>query len=284
LKKPIFDIDQIARCMAVYQHNPEIQRVQTHVRKQLVEAWDIQPGSLVLEIGCGQGDLTAALAHAVGPNGHVEAFDPAPADYGAPITVGDSQAFLKRSELGERITCHLQTDVLDSGVEFPENYFDDVVFAHCSWYFESLERIRQTLERVRPWARRLCFSEWDLFPAEAGQLAHAMAVMIQGQVEAFRKDSSANIRTPYTRQTFVDLAGKAGWAPVRVETVDSSYLQDGGWEINGGCGEAVQDAQTLGLPEKFLAQLKAEMDVMKHLAQTQGSWSLNSFILVAEKK
>jgi SAM-dependent methyltransferase len=278
------EIDQIARCMAVYQNNPEIQLVQTRFRTQLVDAWGIQPGERVLEIGCGQGDLTAALAYAVGAQGHVEALDPAPPDYGAPITVGDSQAFLKRSELGAQITCRLNTDVLDESVQFGEDDFDAVVFAHCTWYFDSLERIRRTLARVRPWAKRLCFSEWDLLLEEPGQLAHALAVMIQGQVEAFRSDSSANIRTPYTRQTLLDLAAEAGWKPVRVDTIDSSYLQDGGWEINGGCGDAVKSAQELGLPARFLDQLNAEMDVMNHLAQTQGAWSLNSFIVVAEKK
>ena len=51
-------------------------------RISLVSFWDIQPGSRVLELGCGQGDATIVLADAVGPDGHVDAIDPGSPDYG----------------------------------------------------------------------------------------------------------------------------------------------------------------------------------------------------------
>ena len=51
-------------------------------RLNLVKFWGITPGSRVLEIGCGQGDCTTMLADAVGPDGHVDAVDPGPPDYG----------------------------------------------------------------------------------------------------------------------------------------------------------------------------------------------------------
>lgn len=51
-------------------------------RIKLVSFWSIIPGSRVLEIGCGQGDCTIALADAVGENGHVDAVDPGAPDYG----------------------------------------------------------------------------------------------------------------------------------------------------------------------------------------------------------
>ena len=47
-------------------------------RLAIVSFWAIAPGSRVLEPGCGQGDTTIALAHAVGPSGHIDAVDPAP--------------------------------------------------------------------------------------------------------------------------------------------------------------------------------------------------------------
>lgn len=51
-------------------------------RLALVAFWAIQPGSRVLEIGCGQGDCTIVLADAVGEEGHVDAVDPGLPDYG----------------------------------------------------------------------------------------------------------------------------------------------------------------------------------------------------------
>jgi predicted methyltransferase len=40
-------------------------------RLQVVSFFGIAPGSRILELGCGQGDTTIALAHAVGPTGHI---------------------------------------------------------------------------------------------------------------------------------------------------------------------------------------------------------------------
>ncbi|MCX4507966.1 hypothetical protein OOK53_36510 [Streptomyces anulatus] len=53
--------------MAAADHSPDIQLSQTRHRATLVESWHIEPGSSVLELGCGQGDMTAVLAEAVGP-------------------------------------------------------------------------------------------------------------------------------------------------------------------------------------------------------------------------
>lgn len=61
-------------------------------RFHLINIWLIPPGSRVLEIGCGQGNTMAVLAEIVGSDGHVNAVDPAPGDYGSPWTLGDAQA------------------------------------------------------------------------------------------------------------------------------------------------------------------------------------------------
>jgi tRNA G46 methylase TrmB len=74
---------------------PEPSRIaisQTQHRLNLLAAWfgsleaakNALEGKTVIEIGCGQGDMTVALAWAVGSTGKVYAIDPAPLDYGSP--------------------------------------------------------------------------------------------------------------------------------------------------------------------------------------------------------
>ena len=50
-------------------------RAQLIHRMALVEFWAPQPGDRVLEVDCGHGDTTVALAGAVGDSGHVTAID-----------------------------------------------------------------------------------------------------------------------------------------------------------------------------------------------------------------
>lgn len=62
-----------------------IQLGQTEERIRLISHWEIIEGEHILELGCGQGDCTAALASAVGEKGKVTAVDPAPLNYGKSI-------------------------------------------------------------------------------------------------------------------------------------------------------------------------------------------------------
>lgn len=67
-------------------HDPahfSIQHSQTLHRLALLRHWNISTGSKVLGLGCGQGDCTTVLAHAVGDQGMVVAVDPAGLNYGA---------------------------------------------------------------------------------------------------------------------------------------------------------------------------------------------------------
>ena len=103
-----FDEEQYARI-----YPPGIERhYWTRARNLIVEREIRRLGLAsppILEVGCGQGDLTAVLAHACGPEGHIDAFDPAPPGYGAPVTIGDSADCLLRSPLGDE---RLRTGVL----------------------------------------------------------------------------------------------------------------------------------------------------------------------------
>lgn len=63
-------------------YGPTSSVAQAQYRLDLVAKWPITSGARVLELGCGQGDTTLALAEAVGENGHVDAVDPGALDYG----------------------------------------------------------------------------------------------------------------------------------------------------------------------------------------------------------
>src|SRR3569833_546652 len=87
-----------------------VEEVQATHRINLLNTWAaIRPGARVLELGCGQGTCTAVLAEAVGPEGHVDAVDPAPPTYGSPYTLGQAQALLSSAAVGDRIAWHRDT-------------------------------------------------------------------------------------------------------------------------------------------------------------------------------
>src|SRR3954467_5000592 len=99
--------------MAAVSFGEQIQVDQTAYRCRLVEAWGIPEGARILEIGCGQGDMTVVLADVVGECGHITGADYAPLTYGAPVNVGDSSAHLLAGPLGSRMTFHFHVDLLD---------------------------------------------------------------------------------------------------------------------------------------------------------------------------
>ncbi|WHT48778.1 methyltransferase domain-containing protein [Sporosarcina thermotolerans] len=144
-------IEYIVGCMATYNGEKEIQRIQTGHRLKLVEFWNIRKGDRVLEIGCGQGDTTAALAYKVGNQGFVHGIDIAQADYGGPITLGEARNQLLDSDMGDRMKIEFGVDVLSDEIDFPPMSFDYIVFSHCAFYLRSEEELTVILSKVQKW-------------------------------------------------------------------------------------------------------------------------------------
>ncbi|MFJ3906473.1 class I SAM-dependent methyltransferase [Streptomyces sp. NPDC090025] len=276
----------LAAGMAAADHSPDSQLAQTRHRAALVAGWGIEAGATVLELGCGQGDMTAVLAEAVGPEGRVVAVDVADPSYGAPVTLGESAARLEAGPLGPRIDFRFGTDVLDPAVDFPKHAFDHVVLTHSSWYFSSLGQLRDTLVRVRPWARRLWFTEWDLTPTSGDQLAHLLAVLVQGQIEAAGSHGQGNVRTPFSHEALLRLLPETGWTVDGGGPVVTDGLQDGDWEIAacldliGPDPSAPADALS-GLPDPVRHLVLSQADTLRAIALPDGNRPLPAYSVTA---
>ena len=257
------DVESVVAAMATGVAEPGIQLTQTGFRAGLVEGWDLKPGDRVLEVGCGQGDMTAVLADAVGSHGHVTAVDVAAPSYGAPVTLGESAEFLRGTALGTRIDFRFGFDVLTETL--PADAFDHVVLSQCAWYFASLDQLRATLTRVRPWARRLCFAEWDMRPTTYGQLAHLLAVQVQAMIEATGERGEGNIRTPFSRETLLRILADTDWRAADPATVDTTGLHDARWELAITRDMVAERLHTVPGPLRDL--IRSHMDVLDSVAE-----------------
>jgi SAM-dependent methyltransferase len=206
-------------------------------RINLINAWDpaIGPGTRVLELGCGQGTCTQALAEAVSApedsgHGHITAVDPGPPDYGAPFTLAQAQSHLSAGPLGPLVTFH-RADPIDFLATNPDTQWDVAVLAHCIWYFPSADTLRQILSALRGRVARVCLAEWALHATEPAATAHVLAALARATFEAHRVDSTENIQTMASPRAIKEVVGQAGW---KVETegtvVPEAALSDGYWE------------------------------------------------------
>ena len=155
--------------------NDLIQQVQLQHRLDLVKAFGIKKGMRVLEIGCGQGDTTVAIADAVGEKGHVVAIDIASKDYGAPFTLGQASDRIKQSILGERIDFYFDVDFNDFELD---EVFDAVVLSHSLWYFKNQDELLLYFKKARTMTKCICVAEWDLDFAYMEQRGHFYAASI----------------------------------------------------------------------------------------------------------
>jgi len=254
---------------------------QRHYREALAAGWEIPPGARILEIACGQGDMSAVLAEAVGATGHVTGIDIASPEYGAPLTLGEATALLQAGPLGHRLTFRFQTDLLDAKVSFPDDAFDAVVLAHGAWYFADLEQLRATLRRVGQWAPVLHFAEWDLKPQTLAQIPHLVAVLLQGVIEGYHPNSAANVRTPFARQQIHALLAETGWDVTHEFRADTSELRDGEWEVDLALHDALPTVASLPAPAAIRDQLRNQGDLLRSLASHPEQRSLPAYALTA---
>jgi predicted methyltransferase len=203
---------------------------QTRHRNALIEKWPIHVGAKVLEIGCGQGDCTEALAEAVGPEGQIDALDPAPLDYGSPETVGEAQARISASDIGSIITWH-QKSPAEFLVATEPGTYDVVVICHSLWYHSSPASVKETLSMLKGKAEKLCIAEYALAATEPNAVPHVLAALTRASLETQNESSDANIRTAISPAAIREIAEAVGWKLVKAETVVPELsMQDGHWE------------------------------------------------------
>lgn len=260
-----------------------IQSVQTAYRLQLVKNWGLGPGMKVMELGCGQGDMTAVLAAEVGSTGLVQAYDIAPEDYGAPVTIGTAQHRLQQSALGKQIHVALHTDVRRAQLDFAPQFFDALVITHASWYFNSPAELRATLQAVASFVRCIYFTEWDMHVRKLAQLGHQLAALIEFEYASIHGNPEANVRTLVTASSAGVMLRGLGFSRQQCATQPAPAMQDGHWEIDYVCGELAETiSRDPQLTKAARAHLQAEIGLLQDY-RGHNEQSLDSFTITATR-
>ncbi|KAJ5970201.1 uncharacterized protein N7479_000119 [Penicillium vulpinum] len=211
-------------------------------RIDVLKKWNLLPGSKILEIGCGQGDFTLVAAYMVGDQGHVTAIDPAPLDYGAPMTLGQAQDKLKQGQIGDRMTFYQSNlqEFLDSSAS--EQVYDYAIFVHSVWYLPSADALQPMLAALHGRTKHLLIAEYSLdICGDIAALPHLLAAISQAEFNSRSNalDQDDNIQSIISPQIICALAQKAGWELQKEEVVESAEGQeDARWEVHRVLSEA----------------------------------------------
>ncbi|WP_279401748.1 SAM-dependent methyltransferase [Piscibacillus salipiscarius] len=252
----------------------EIFAIQLLHRMNLVKAFGIQKGMNVLEIGCGQGETTIAIADQVGEEGRVTAIDMASRDYGAPLTLGEATDQIKNSKLGERIQFHFETDFLS--LELHET-FDAVVLSHSSWYFKNPNELKKYFRKMQDVSNMICVADWDIDFMDQSQRSHFCAATIQALYSHF-VNHDGNIQNLFHKSQLKELLEGEGFQIAKQDQVDATYLQDVQWEK--AYANDIRKAFMNESP-KFKLLVNSYYELMNEYKGEEKS--LNSFIMCAYK-
>lgn len=227
-----------------------LQAIQSAHRLRLIEAWlfddagtkDISPlmGN-VLEIGCGQGDQTGALAAFMAQTPElrhslVHGADPGPPDYGAPFTLAQAQTHLINSTLKPHIRFEPRSFADQALARHPAGHFTSLVVSACLWYFSSEQQVVQAFEAAHAHGvRYMLLAEWALHASSPAAMPHLLAALLQDQAPV----EQGNIRLLLDPDTIKRLARQAGWRLASERTiVPAKALHDGRWETGAAMAEA----------------------------------------------
>ena len=240
-------------------------------RMALVDFWDVHEGWKVLEVGCGEGVMTVALADAVGDDGLVTAVDIDPPEawedrsHGG-VSLGALTQRVLATAIGHRVEFRLGVDLLDPDSLRQGDHWDLVVFCMTSWYFDQPAQLGKLFSRLRPFADRLAYDEWDLMPQDASQLSHVLAILLQLDLRSLCRDIRLrNVRSLILPVDAQQMAVDSGWLIVKEKQMDSATkLHDGvQWEAGNAMQLAREYLNTTGDHDWAKARVRAQMQLLE---------------------
>ncbi|PIA96055.1 hypothetical protein CB0940_10821 [Cercospora beticola] len=253
-------------------------------------------GRCVLELGCGQGDMTVALAHLVQNQLHDEdsehhdnvakgkilALDPGDLDYGAPYTLRQAQKHISDSASGlgkcinwiqyDPIEYLENLDTQNEGTSTADGLPDFIILAHSIFYLPNEDYFSRLLRALHNAAAqsqtqnkngdppRLLLAEWGLRVTNPAAEAHVLAVEIQKA----RPIEEGNVQCVISPARIVELAKEAGWRIEREAWIECPQVDDGKWEV----GAVKADTKLDGLHED--SEIKRKYQRMLELSEKEG--------------
>lgn len=133
----------------------------SEITAQLLQRTQIAPGMRVLDIGCGNGELSRAVAELVGPEGSVVGLD------GSPTAIEAARSATQRTGLNnvEYVVRNL------SALNFEANSFDCIVGRRVLMYVPSAQDVLAKLAAMLRPGGRMAFQEHDatMTPGRTGR-------------------------------------------------------------------------------------------------------------------
>ncbi len=199
---------------------------------RIADALELSPGDRVLDVGCGIGDPSIAIAHKIGPTGRVTAIDPA-------AEMVESAAARAKSLGLANIDFKVST-VED--FDAPPQGFDAV----CGrWSFIFCTDVVAVLRRVRGWLKpggRFAMSTWTPQKGSPGFAAVNAALNRQVQLPPLDSTKPCMLQLSDPGQLEKALA-TAGFKNIRVEPVPLATVVRNGreyWDMTYQMGSSLR--------------------------------------------
>ena len=117
-------------------------------RQRVMQAMTLHAGDFALDVCCGTGDWTIALAQAVGPAGHVVGFD------FSGVMLQHATTKVRQAQLDDRITLR-QGDAMQ--LPYPDNYFNVVTIGFGLRNVPDATQVLREMARVvKPGGQVIC--------------------------------------------------------------------------------------------------------------------------------
>ncbi|KAM3447746.1 hypothetical protein MY3296_008438 [Beauveria thailandica] len=240
--------------LASFLHNPALLE-KFHIprfklRLATIAAWGVQKGERLLDIGCGQGESSVALAAVVGAGGRVTAIDTAQMDYGDPFTMREAHAHIQKSALGARISFYpvdassfltrIWKKPGSGGGGDGDGPIDAAVLCQCLFYFADASAVQSLFAALSSAGiPRVYAAEWSYAPSHAPQRAHVLATRAQAlyhRYDARRPVGDPveqNVRAAVDQQAVLRAAARAGYR-VSGETLltPEQDMREGQFEVD----------------------------------------------------